>query len=173
MPCWNFSTAQGTAECVTVLFSSLSPLGGKILPPKTRRSLANDCLGKRMWILLCRARCSGEHVKFLSPGTLKTADFSSVAIDSGGMATMDFDTSVCFSYTARQNLLLACSDSFSKVAGIAQLVEQLICNQQVRGSIPRAGFSSKSRVLGIPRRVGVPVAFRIYTALARIDLGGC
>ncbi len=51
--------------------------------------------------------------------------------------------------TAKNAILERYFVCFSEAhAGIAQLVEQLICNQQVRGSNPRAGLSSaQSKVL--------------------------
>jgi hypothetical protein len=40
---------------------------------------------------------------------------------------------------------------FSQNAGIAQLVEQLICNQQVVGSSPTAGLAEKPAVFQVKR----------------------
>ena len=39
--------------------------------------------------------------------------------------------------------MVLCAASVEESAGIAQLVEQLICNQQVVGSSPTAGSLSK------------------------------
>jgi hypothetical protein len=41
-------------------------------------------------------------------------------------------------------------------AGLAQLVEQLICNQQVVGSIPIAGSTIPKKIFPIGKNGGVP-----------------
>ena len=58
----------------------------------------------------------------------------------------------------------------SSQAGVAQLVEQLIRNQQVRGSSPRAGssFTKQSATFRLPR-----LPSDTLTDTTGMDAGGC
>ena len=51
--------------------------------------------------------------------------------------------------------LCSAKERLSLAAGVAQLVEHLICNQRVRGSNPFASSRIASGITGIARRDGI------------------
>jgi hypothetical protein len=72
----------------------------------------------------------------------------------------------------RSNPIAASLSLVCEYAGIAQLVEQLICNQQVVGSSPTAGFLSAGNEPPLPRTRGMASSRSVVRGITtdRIEL---